>query len=150
MGEGKGHHLDMPMAILQKVVLGNTRVQEGLPDMEEVRLRRVMEGDLLRGRHLHLEDTADSLLGRHPHREDMEDNLPGLHPHLEYMGDNPPGLRRHLEAIGLHLEVMEQTRCRLAIMRMRDRKPRQINKQYNLTETSLLHLCHFSIPVKVR
>ena len=95
MGEGKGHHLDMPMAILQKIVLGNTKLQVGLPDMEGVHPLQAMEDDLHQGRHPHPEDMADSL----------------------------QGLRQHLEAIGLHLEVMELTLCRVEIFHLRDRKP---------------------------
>ena len=137
MGEGKGHHLDMPTAILQKIVLGSTMLQVGLLDMEGVHRPQPMEGDLHQGRHLHLEDmedslpalhrhledTVDNLLDLHRHLEDMEDSLLDLHRHLEDMEDSLPGLRQHLEAIGLHLEAMELTLCRVEIFQLRDRKP---------------------------
>ena len=123
MGEGKGHHLDMPMAILQKIVLGNTMLQVGLPDMEGVHPPQPMEGDLHQGRHLHLEDLVDNLPALHRHLEDMEDSRLALHPHLEDMEDSLLDLRQHLEAIGLHLEVMELTLCRVEISQLRDRKP---------------------------
>ena len=108
MGEGKGHHLDTPTAILQKIVLGNTMRHVGLPDMEGVHPPQAMEGDLPQGRLL---------------RQDMEDSLPVLHPHLEDMEDSLPGLRQHLEATGLLLEVMELIPCRVEIFHLRDRKP---------------------------
>ena len=123
MGEGKGHHLDMPTAILQKIVLGNTMLQVGLLDMEGVHRPQAMEGDLHQGRHRHLEDMVDNLLALHRRLEDMVDNLLDLHRHLEDMEDSLPGLRQHLEAIGLHLEVMELTLCRVEIFHWRDRKP---------------------------
>ena len=150
MGEAKGHHLDMPTAILQKIVLGNTMLLVGLPDMEEVHPPQPMEGDLPQGRHLRLEDMADNLPALHRHLEDMEDNLLDLHQHLEDMEDSLPGLRQHLGVIGLHLEVMELTLCRVEILHSRDRKPQQISHQYSPTEMSLLHHCRFTILVKAR
>ena len=123
MGEGKGHHLDMPTAILQKSVQGNTMLQVGLLDMEGVRRPQAMEGDLHQGRHLHLEDMVDNLPALHRHLEDTVDNLLDLHRHLEDMEDSPLGLRQHLEAIDLHLEVMELTLCRVEICHLQDRKP---------------------------
>ena len=105
--------------------------------MEGVHRPQAMEGGLHQGRHLHLEDMVDNLLALHRHPEDMVDSLPALHrhledmedgllglrQHLEDMEDSLPGLRQHLEAIGLHLEVMELTPCRVEICHSRDRKP---------------------------
>ena len=149
-GEGKGHHLDMPMAILQKIVPGNTMLLVGLPDMEGVHPPQAMEGDLPQGRHLRLEDMVDNLLDLHRHLEDMEDNLLDLHQHLEDMEDSLPGLRQHLGAIGLHLEVTELTLCRVEVLHSRDRKSRTTNHQYNPIGMSLLHHCRFTILVKAR
>ena len=122
MGEGKGRHLDMPTAILQKIVLGNTMLHVGLPDMEGVHPPQAMEGDLPQGRHRHLEDMVDNLRAPHRHLEDMEGSLPVLHPHLEDTEDSRPGLRQHLEATDLHLEVMELIPCRVETFHSRDKK----------------------------
>ena len=138
-GDGKGHHLDMLTAILQKVALGNTMAMVGLLGMEEVLPLQAMEDGLHQDRHLHPGDMEDNLPGLLRPLEATEEDL-----HLEDMGEGHHHLNRQFP------EAMAETLCQAETTRMRGKKPRQVNNQYNLTEMNLLRHYRSSILVTAR